>query len=316
MQVNLLSFQKHKRMSVVQFASREKNTLDYISGPLAVKNELVQVKEVSQSGSVNELFVFNLSDKFVFFMDGDILIGAKQNRVLNTSVLLAPNSKINLPVSCVEQGRWDNLSFLFHSSDNIAPSKLRANKARAVKESQERKEGSRANQYEVWSDVEEYAFSLKSPSPSMNLNYIYEKNRDSFDDFMKAFSIDQDANGLAVFTDNKLLFMDLFNRTDIYNEYFPKLLKSSAMEISLLEQKENKIEQPEAYYKTNTLLDSVHSSLFTIHRGVGVGEEKRFSREDVTGFILNYNEHLVHLTALNIERKNEGKDDHRRNRIH
>jgi hypothetical protein len=134
MQVRVVSFQKHKRLSVVQLLTAQQNTVDYISGPKAIKEDLIQVKEVSESGSVNNLFVFNLSDKYVFFMDGDILMGAKQNRVLNTSVLLAPNSKITLPVSCVEQGRWSRVSAKFMNSDYITPLKVRAGKSRNVSE--------------------------------------------------------------------------------------------------------------------------------------------------------------------------------------
>ena len=60
MQTKVISFQKHKRMSIVQLLSEKQNTLEYISGPAAIKNELIQVKEISDAGSVNNLLVFNL----------------------------------------------------------------------------------------------------------------------------------------------------------------------------------------------------------------------------------------------------------------
>jgi hypothetical protein len=209
MQIRALSFNKHKQMTVVQFLSSDQNSIDYLSGPSAMKQDLIKIKEVSQSGSVNDLLVFNLSEKYVFFMDGDILTGAKQNRVLNTSVLLAPNSKVTLPVSCVEQGRWDSSFSDFTSSDLIAPQKLRANKAQAVKESREMRKVAQSRQGEVWNDVENYSIHFNCKSPTMSLNDIYEKKREDFDSFIKHFTLNTDANGLAVFSGNKLLCTDL-----------------------------------------------------------------------------------------------------------
>jgi len=75
---------------VVQLATADQDTLKYISSEAAIKADLLRVTEVSESGSVNELLVLNGSDAFVFLMDGDILLGAKQNRVLNTSVFSRP----------------------------------------------------------------------------------------------------------------------------------------------------------------------------------------------------------------------------------
>jgi hypothetical protein len=303
MQLRILSFQKHKRMSVVQFLDSSQDTFKYISGPAAMKNDLIKVKEVNQSGSVNELFVFNLSEDYVFFMDGDILTGAKQNRVLNTSVLLAPNSKVTLPVSCVEQGRWDNHFSDFQSSNFIVPQKLRANKAQAVKESREMRKTSSANQSQVWNDVSDYSAKLNCFSETSSLSDIYEKKKKDLDAVLKSFLPDKDANGMAVFSERRLLCTDIFNRKEIYNEYFPKILRSSAMEILSLQSKENKLTEAEAAFKTLSLFDSISAAEVSVHPGVGAGEEKRFQTNEVTGFTLEFKKHLIHLTALNIQKE-------------
>ena len=67
---------------------------------------LVRVTEVSDAGSVPELMVENKLDVRVFLMDGQELVGAKQNRILNTDVVVPAASTLKIPVSCVEQGRW------------------------------------------------------------------------------------------------------------------------------------------------------------------------------------------------------------------
>jgi hypothetical protein len=313
MELKINAFQKHKRLSVVQFTALPANTFDYISGPKAVKDDLIQIKEVSQAGSVNSLSVFNISDKFVFFMDGDILSGAKQNRVLNTSVFIAPNSKFTLPVSCVEQGRWSAISDKFSTSDYVTPQKLRARKARAVDESLSAERGFMAEQREVWNDVQSYATYYKVVSPTMSLTDVFENKKGDFDSFIKNFPADPDSNGLAVFTDRDLLNIDLFNRTDIYREYFPRILRSTAMEIASLKEKANEITEAEAKFKTADMFDNLEKMEHTKHPGAGVGEEKRYDKDNLTGFELSYKTHLIHMTILNL---GETNNDERRNRVH
>ena len=46
-----------------------------------------------------------------------MLIGGKQNRVVNISLLIGPNSENLIPVSCVEQGRWSYSSPCLSSAD-------------------------------------------------------------------------------------------------------------------------------------------------------------------------------------------------------
>src|SRR5262245_1840940 len=80
--------------------------VDYRLSAEAVADGSVVVEESSDSGSVPTLRVTNKGERRVLFLEGEELRGAKQNRVLNTSVLIGAKAQTTIPVSCVEQGRW------------------------------------------------------------------------------------------------------------------------------------------------------------------------------------------------------------------
>src|SRR3954466_7738374 len=94
---------------------------------------LVKVTEVSEAGSVPELQVENGLDLAVFLMDGQELVGAKQNRILNTDVLVPARSTLRIPVSCVEQHRWRHVSATF-SAGGSASHRTRSSKLSRVHE--------------------------------------------------------------------------------------------------------------------------------------------------------------------------------------
>ena len=72
---------------------------------LAEAGEAVSIEEVSEDGDVPTLRLTSAANRPVLLLDGEELIGAKQNRILNTTVLVAAHSHLTIPVSCVEQGR-------------------------------------------------------------------------------------------------------------------------------------------------------------------------------------------------------------------
>ena len=65
----------------------------------------------------------------VLLYDGEELVGAKQNRILNVSVLVEAKSALTIPVSCVEQGRWSRRSEHFGTAPHISHAELRRRKA-------------------------------------------------------------------------------------------------------------------------------------------------------------------------------------------
>jgi hypothetical protein len=134
--------------------------------------DMIKVTEVSEAGSVPVLNVQNLSDARVFLMDGQELVGAKQNRILNTDVLVPAQSTVAIPVSCVEQGRWRHATPVF-SPGKAASSSIRSRKSARVHEALKERRGHDANQQAVWNEVQSVMCSVRVDSPTAALHDAY-----------------------------------------------------------------------------------------------------------------------------------------------
>lgn len=298
MNIEIRTFQTNGIISLVEFTADYANSIDYISGSTAMDTNLIEVKEINQSGSVNNIVIVNKSNHFVFFSDGDIISGAKQNRIFNTSVFIAPNSTNEIPVSCVEQGRWNNVSIKFSSNSHSAPASLRAIKSDQVCKNLELENKHLTQQSKIWKYVEGISSEMSIESPTQNLTDVYLNKDNNFNSFIQSFRPTTSANGLSLFIKKNLLSFEIFNKSDIYLEYFDKLLKAVALDAYHLKEDEDKLKEAEAVYKTNTFFDELDNREFQLFPGVALGQEKRFKSSDLFGLILNYENHLIHLTAL------------------
>ena len=87
----------HLNLTLVPLRGAGHGRLDYILSEEAIEGGMLTVTEVSESGSVPELLAENKSEKMILLLDGEELVGAKQNRILNTTVLLRAKSKTRIP---------------------------------------------------------------------------------------------------------------------------------------------------------------------------------------------------------------------------
>ena len=300
MQSQILNIQNNGCLTVAEISTDGTDKLIYISGDTAIKQRKLIIEEVSESGSVNDLLVKNLSDQYVFMMDGDILIGAKQNRVLNTSVYIAPETKSKINVSCVESGRWADRTKSFTSADFTMDFAMRCSKSRATTKSLREKRGHYADQNEVWDRISDSHSSRKIYSDTSDYSEIYETSKKDIKKFVNGFKPYNSANGMSVFINNKLICMDIFGRKDIYCEYFPKLLKGAAQDAIFIKKKKE-FNEAEIKYKTVDFLDKFDDMKFTTHKGLCEGQERRFETKEVSGFELLFENNSIHLTGLNIQ---------------
>src|SRR5262249_10015153 len=144
----------YESLAVFPLFSQSPTPVQYLLSDEAIAHEAVKVEEVGEAGSVPPLLVEHQAGLVVLFPQCQELQGAKQNRVLNASILVTPRSKLVLPVSCVEEGRWRYKTRHFTSSGSHSSTKLRHVLKKTVSRSARGGEGHASDQGAVWKEVE------------------------------------------------------------------------------------------------------------------------------------------------------------------
>lgn len=189
----------------------------------------VQITEINESGSVPQLKVVNGLDIRLFLMDGQELVGAKQNRILNTDVLVPAGQTLIIPVSCVEQGRWQQVSQTFKSGQS-ASHRVRAAKLHQVHRSLRQSGRHQADQHEVWEGVASSLYASATDSATMALSDAYVQRRRELMRVRETLRIPDDAVGMAVFHGDRLQGVDLFDRHSTLRHFWNTLVDSYAID--------------------------------------------------------------------------------------
>jgi hypothetical protein len=197
----------------------------------ALKSGTLHIEEQHEAGSVPELRVVNEGTFPVLILEGDELLGAKQNRVVNSSVLVAAESELVLPVSCVERGRWSYRSRAFSSGTGSPHLALRRLNAMSVHDSLRRGRGHRSDQGAVWREVDRKALLHEAPSPTHALQDSRSHLSEELDAFEKlARDLPEGTSGVAVAIGERLMLLELLAGPRSFARAFRKLLSGYAFE--------------------------------------------------------------------------------------
>jgi hypothetical protein len=254
----------------------------------------VKVSEVSQSGSVPELHVENALDLRVFLMDGQELIGAKQNRVLNTDVMVPAKSKISIPVSCVEQGRWHPVSANFVSG-KTAPHRTRSAKAERVRMSLKAGSTHDADQSAVWDEVAMCLEASGAASPTGALSAAYAKRESELIEFRSSLAMPPDAVGLAVMHGGKMQGLDLFDRHSTLSYFWESLLDSYAIDFLSAALNPDDPKQTEESSIIRAALDRAAGGKWEGFDSPGEGRDWRLEDDQLTGAALVCEDVVIHM---------------------
>lgn len=261
----------------------------------ALENEFLQVQEATEQGLVNTLVVVNLGRLPVLILDGEELIGAKQNRMVNATILIPPESRLDIPVSCVERGRWHYNSENFSRSDSHGYSELRRKKAEGVTRNLQANMCFAAEQHEVWEEIDRKQAAMKVDSHTDAMHDVYRRYEKELDQFIAGLQPQEGQIGLAVFINGRFNCLDLFSHPDVLGRVWSKLLKSYAMEA--LEQKKARAAKLKPV-SIAPLLDSLQGAELNQYPSVGLGTDVRLLSPEYMSAGLIYEEQILHLVVF------------------
>jgi len=284
----------HQNLTLVPLGGRRHGRIDYILAQEAIEDGKLVVEEVDASGSVPELLVTSTSEQMILLVDGEELVGAKQNRILNTSILLPAGAKAKIPVSCVEQGRWNHTSREFRTGSHT-PSGLRARKSRDVTRNLVAAGKADSDQGAVWDCVEESVTLYQAAAPTMAMSDVVEQRRDAFDAYVKAIPYPPKARGVVVAIEGKLAAVDLFDKAQTLEKLWDRLVTGYAMDAAWRPESKSGSFSKKA---TQVLLEHVGETECQPCPTVGIGEDWRFEAEDVVGQALVVNRTSIHLSVF------------------
>jgi hypothetical protein len=269
---------------------------EYVLLDEALDRHLVRVTEVSTSGSVPELTLENDSKESVLLVDGDELIGAKQNRILNLSILVAGGRRLTIPVSCVEQGRWAYKSPEFRAAKRTLFARARARKAQSVSHALRTHGERRANQSQVWADVAAKADALGVESATLAMSDIYVDRDAQIDTYVRAFRPLPAQRGAAVPIGGKFVGVELFDCTAAFSRYLEKLVRAYALDA--IEREADELPASPSERDARAFLDLLWATHAERFKALGEGEDIRLTGQGIAGGALAAGGRLVHLAAF------------------
>jgi len=283
-------------LSVTPLVSLQDGEPDYLSLDEALGRGDVGVTETSAAGAVPELLFDNRGAVSVLLLDGEELVGGKQNRMLNLSILAPANSTIRIPVSCVEQGRWSQSQARCRTQGRTIYAEGRARKASHVTESLRTSGTRRSRQDEVWNDIRSKSERMGSRSQTQAMASLYDDYEEQIDAYVQRLQPVQNQVGAVFAIGGRVRGIELFDFPATLRRLYPKLVRSYALDAleAPVEPAESLEPDPRAIIKALTTVDS------SAHAAVGEGTDLRFSADQLTGGALLARDRLIHLCAFKL----------------
>ena len=287
---------RYKSLSVFPLFADSYSDVEYRLSSAALADQSLLIEEVSRGGSVPELLVKNKSDVRVLFLEGEELIGAKQNRILNTSVLVGARSKIKIPVSCVEQGRWDYKSRYLDTSQSHSPVKLRSTLKASVSQSLKANRGHRSDQQKVWREVTHLQTLHGVESETLALSDTFDVYGLQIALYREHLKYASPATGLVVAIGEKLVSYDLFDKPATCQLVWDRLISGA-----VLDALENR--HTACHHASGSDVQQLLTSIADLawEQTIAVGEGEEFRAESPQGdhaSVLSFQETVLHSSLV------------------
>lgn len=252
--------------------------------------DTAEVRERADGAIVGQIEVHNRAPRRLLLLSGEVLVGARQNRLVNASTLVEVGASLALNVSCVERGRWSEGrgGAGFRSSGATAPWHLRSRSSLSSSRSKRARGVSAADQHAVWADVDAHLRwrGLSSRTDDLTVGI----DRLDIGAALADWAPGPADLGAALFVGERLVGVEAFGRADTWSAAARRVLTGVFQDAP---PDASPPADPAAAWQA--LRDAAGALTLTPARGDGLGEELHAESTDAHAVALLHDEALVHL---------------------
>lgn len=291
----------HKNLTIYPVFSEIAGSNGYKLLDEAVKADLFLVTEVDHGGNVPELLVINKLDADVLILDGEELVGAKQNRIVNTTIIIAKGKETIIPVSCVEQGRWSYRGKRFGTSKWSLCADIRRDKAKAVKENLKANASFRSDQNKIWDKISAKSAKLDTSCETGAMGSMYESHDDELKAYEAAFPLQPEQIGFVACIDGRVEGCDILALKSVFPKIYGKMLRGYLLDAVERQHGESAARKEAMIASTDEIyafFDKIKGSKKESFKSAGQGVDIRFDSAKIEGFALLRDGGVIHVAAF------------------
>ena len=292
--IEILNYQSHKNMAIIPIKTPPSYKFDILTLKKGFELGLAEVKECEHS-TVNTLIVKNNAVTPLLLVDGEEIIGGDQNRIVNATILIAPNSEEKIPVNCTEHGRWAYKSE-FKQSEYMANYRTRSAKEKAVR-------ANMSGQQAVWDSINDLEMSRSFSSPTQAMSESYENLKVDLDEFISNFKAVDGQTGAVIIIDGEIKGFELFLNSQIYHEYHEKILKSYLIDTDI----NDSIFTIDTEVARDLIVEAL-SVEYAAKKSNGLEEAFEFENSNGLGTAYIYKDELLHMSYFKNEAETAKKE--------
>jgi ARG and Rhodanese-Phosphatase-superfamily-associated Protein domain len=297
---------------VVVALSASSNSTDpaYLTLDEATGTGAVDIHELG-SGAVPTVAVETKGQPVVIF-GGDTIVGGKQNRIVNVTIWLTAMQTTQIPVTCLEHGRWDPGAEMRFASGPRADLRLRSMlnsqvhaQARATTDG-----GSwapaelryAADQGRVWDEVAMKQERASSSSRTDALHDLYAREAQDVEALQGAFPYPDGATGAAIGIGGRLVALELYDTPTTARKLWRRVIEGAVR--AHLDHRRlvavGGMPAPRHRYPDRDALGRMLGRVKAAQTdtlespAVGEGTDVRFETDRITGAALIREGHVVH----------------------
>ena len=263
---------------------------------IAARPEDVEITEQG-SAEVPTITVTNPGNRPTLLVEGETVTGGQQNRVLNVSVLVPGGATIDVPVSCVEAGRWEGGRSQFQRGRTFAPRRVRRVKTASVNESIRLDDSKFSDQGAVWGtiDYELNRLNIHSDTSALHASEILLEA-----DIHLGEAVHQLVEtgplpgqcGIVIGHGKRIVSVEVFATPELLEANWEALVRAAMLDVP------NHVEGRPSVSRALRFVNRLATAHATHSPGVGLGEGLHIRTNRLVGQALTLNGVVVHASAF------------------